>query len=125
MKSYNAVGYAIVAVYASACMVFAPTGSGSLLGLAIGALYFIVFWYLAGVYLADVLHLGIAHRSLNYADWFTKTVTIVNNLFEVYVDSDRQGEPAPPPLQAFGPSGRPEQASQRRILADAVPLPGS
>ena len=107
MKSYNAVGYAIIAMYAAACMLFAPPHLGPWLGLAIWAVYFGVFWYLAGVYLADVLHLGIAHRSLDYNANFTNAVTLINCLFGVYVDptawvnrhrlhhkhSDHEGDP--------------------------------
>ena len=33
-----------------------------------------------------MIHLGIAHRALDYKDWFIKTVTLVNNTFFVYVD---------------------------------------
>ena len=86
MKSYNAIGWAILAGYAVACMALAPAAIGPVWGLAIGAAYFIAFWFLAGVYLADVLHLGIAHRSLDFVSWFAKLVTLVNNLFGVYVD---------------------------------------
>lgn len=86
MKSYNAVGYAILIAYALACTAMAPETIGPAWGLAIGAAYFLAFWFLAGVYLADVLHLGIAHRSLDFEPWFVKTVTLLNNLFGVYVD---------------------------------------
>jgi stearoyl-CoA desaturase (delta-9 desaturase) len=41
---------------------------------------------MGGLYLADVLHLGIAHRSLDYKEWFVKAVTVVNNVFAIYVD---------------------------------------
>ncbi|HMD14620.1 MAG TPA: fatty acid desaturase, partial [Bacteroidota bacterium] len=37
-------------------------------------------------YLADVLHMGIAHRALDYKEWFIKAVTVVNNFFGIYVD---------------------------------------
>ena len=54
-----------------------------------------------------MLHLGVAHRALDYKPWFIKTITIVNNLFGVYVDptdwvnrhrlhhkhSDHEGDP--------------------------------
>ena len=30
--------------------------------------------------------MGIAHRSLDYKEWFIKTVTIANNIFGLYVD---------------------------------------
>jgi stearoyl-CoA desaturase (delta-9 desaturase) len=86
MKIDNAIGYAILAAYALACMAAAPAAIGTWGGLAIGAAYFLGFWFLAGVYLADVLHLGIAHRALDFKPWFVKLVTLVNNLFGVYVD---------------------------------------
>ena len=86
MKSYNAVGYAILLAYALACMAAAPEAIGPWGGLAIGVAYFLAFWFLAGVYLADVLHLGIAHRALDFKPWFVKLVTLTNNLFGVYVD---------------------------------------
>ncbi len=86
MKIYNAVGYAILALYVAACAYCAPPHLGPWLGVAIGVAYFGFFWFLAGVYLADVLHLGIAHRSLDYQDWFIKFVVLFNNIFGVYVD---------------------------------------
>lgn len=69
-----------------ACMYSAPSHVGPWMGLFIGAVYFIFCWFTAGLYLADVLHLGIAHRSLDYKPWFIKLVTIVNNVFGIYVD---------------------------------------
>lgn len=107
MKIYNLVGYSIVLAYGVGCLYFAPPHLGPWLGLLIGAAYFIAFWFLAGVYLADVLHLGIAHRALDYREWFIKLVTVTNNLFGLYVDptawvnrhrlhhkySDRPGDP--------------------------------
>ncbi len=55
-----------------ACMFFAPAHLGPWAGMLIGAAYFIFCWFLGGLYLADVLHLGIAHRSLDYKEWFIK-----------------------------------------------------
>ena len=86
MKIYNIYGYLIILAYALACMYFAPARLGPWLGLAIGAIYFIGCWFMAGLYLADVLHMGIAHRALDYRVWFIKAVTIVNNVFGIYVD---------------------------------------
>jgi len=85
MQRYNLIGYAILIVYVTACMWAAPAHIGPWWGLVIGLVYMTVFWFLAGVYLADVLHLGIAHRALNFKPWFIKAATIVNNLFGVYV----------------------------------------
>ena len=107
MKIYNAVGYLIMISYALACLYFAPPPIGPGIGLLIGAAYFLLFWFIAGVYLADVLHLGIAHRALDYKGWFIALVVIANNFFGLYVDpiawvnrhrlhhkhSDRPGDP--------------------------------
>jgi len=86
MKIYNIIGYSIILFYMLACMYFAPAHLGPWAGLLIGAAYFLFCWLVCGVYLADVLHLGIAHRSLDYKDWFMKLVTVVNNSFGLYVD---------------------------------------
>ncbi len=86
MKIYNVIGYLIILSYLLACMAFAPAHLGPWTALSIGVAYFVFFWFLAGVYLADVLHLGIAHRSLNFKKWFIECVVVVNNLFGVYVD---------------------------------------
>ena len=67
-------------------MYSAPAHLGPWTGLLISGVYFIFCWFLAGLYLADVLHLGIAHRSLDYKEWFIKFVTILNNTFGIYVD---------------------------------------
>jgi len=86
VKSYNAIGYLIILLYLVACMYSAPTQRGPWIGLLIGAAYFVFCWFVAGLYLADVLHLGIAHRSLDYKEWFIKLVSAVNNVFGIYVD---------------------------------------
>jgi stearoyl-CoA desaturase (delta-9 desaturase) len=54
--------------------------------MAIGFSYLLISWFLGGLYLSDVIHMGIAHRALDYKEWFVKTVTIVNNTVGVYVD---------------------------------------
>ena len=86
MKSYNAIGYLIIVLYMLACIYSAPAAVGGWRGLLIGATYFAFCWFTAGLYLADVLHLGIAHRSLDYKEWFIKLVGAVNNVFGIYVD---------------------------------------
>ena len=86
MKIYNITGYLIILLYMLACMYSATANLGPWIGLLIGAVYFIFCWFLAGLYLADILHLGIAHRSLDYKEWFIKAVTIVNNTFGIYVE---------------------------------------
>jgi fatty-acid desaturase len=86
LKIYNVTGYLIILLYMLACMYSAPSHLGPWLGLLTGGIYFIFCWFLAGLYLADVLHLGIAHRSLDYKEWFIKVVVVVNNTFGIYVD---------------------------------------
>jgi fatty-acid desaturase len=67
-------------------MFSAPTRLGPWKGLFIAGVYFIFVWFLGGLYLADILHLGIAHRALDYKEWFIKVVTVVTNVFAIYVD---------------------------------------
>jgi fatty-acid desaturase len=86
VKIYNVTGYLIVFLYTLACMYSAPAHLGPWTGLLIGAAYFLFCWFFGGLYLADILHLGIAHRSLDYKDWFIKAVTVVNNAFAIYVN---------------------------------------
>jgi len=86
LKSYSAAGYAIILVYAIACVYFAPPHIGPWRGLAIGAVYFIACWFIGGLYLSSVIHMGIAHRALDYKVWFIKTLTVVNNVFGVYIN---------------------------------------
>ena len=86
MRIYLLAGYATLAFYALACICLAPPHIGPWAGLSIGAAYFFIVWFVAGVYLSLVIHLGIAHRSLDYKEWFIKTITLVNNLFGVYVN---------------------------------------
>ena len=107
MRIYNAIGYAIIATYAAACMLAAPPAIGPGAGLAIGAAYFVVCWFVGGVYLSCVVHMGIAHRALDYRPWFVKAITVLNNTFGVYINpvtwvnrhrlhhafSDRPGDP--------------------------------
>jgi stearoyl-CoA desaturase (delta-9 desaturase) len=86
LKIYNAIGIAIILLYAAACVYLAPTQLGPWWSLAIGATYFLACWFVAGVYLSCVIHMGIAHRALDYKDWFVKGITVVNNAFGVYVN---------------------------------------
>jgi stearoyl-CoA desaturase (delta-9 desaturase) len=86
MKIYNLYGWALIVLYALGCMYFAPPWLGPWGGLGVGAAYFLVCWFMGGVYLSCVIHMGIAHRALDYKPWFLKTLTVVNNTFGVYVN---------------------------------------
>jgi fatty-acid desaturase len=85
MKIYNAVGYACLVLYAAASALLAPAHLGPWTGLAIGMAYLVVCWFFAGVYLSCVIHMGIAHRALDYKEWFVKSLSLVNNAFGVYI----------------------------------------
>ena len=86
MKIYNAVGYACLVLYATACIYFAPAHLGPWSGLAAGMAYLVACWFFAGLYLSCVIHMGIAHRALDYQEWFVQSLTLVNNAFGVYID---------------------------------------
>ncbi len=86
MKIYNLTGYLIILLYLLASTYSAPTHLGPWMGLLISGAYFIFCWFFAGLYLADLLHLGIAHRSLDYKEWFIKAVAVLNNIFGIYVN---------------------------------------
>jgi stearoyl-CoA desaturase (delta-9 desaturase) len=80
------VGYTIIFGYAAACLYFAPAHLGPWSGLAIGLAYLVVCWFFAGLYLSCVIHMGIAHRTLDYKEWFVKSLTLANNAFGVYIN---------------------------------------
>src|SRR5437667_11379094 len=85
MKIYSLMGYSVIVFYLLACTYSAPTQLGLWIGTLIGGAYLFFCWFLGGLYLADVLHLGIAHRSLDYKQGFIKAVTVVNSVFGIYV----------------------------------------
>lgn len=86
MKIYNIVGYTILVVYASVCLYFAPAHLSIWASLLIWAAYLIACWFSGGLYLSAVIHMGVAHRALEYKEWFIKAVTLANNTFGVYID---------------------------------------
>ena len=86
MKIYNVAGYLVILLYLAVCTYAAPAHLGPWMGLLIGGLYLGFCWFMGGLYLADVLHLGIAHRALDYKEWFMKAVTLTTNVFFIYVD---------------------------------------
>ena len=86
MKIYNVLGFATLALQLLISATLAPEALGPYWGMAVGFGYLLLSWFMGGLYLSDMIHLGIAHRALDYKDWFIKTVTLVNNAFFVYVD---------------------------------------
>ena len=86
MKAYNAIGFIILALAVAAPALLAPASWGPWLGMGIGVAYFLFVWFLAGVYLSDVIHMGITHQALDYKMWFVKTLVIVNNTIGIYIN---------------------------------------
>ena len=86
MKIYNLIGWCLILVYAVACAATAPASLGTAGALLVAAAYFLVTWFIGGVYLSCVIHMGVAHRALDYQPWFVKSITLVNNALFVYID---------------------------------------
>jgi fatty-acid desaturase len=86
LKTYNVIGFTILALSVAASALLAPQGLGPLGGMGVGILYLLLVWFLAGIYLSDVIHMGITHAALDYQPWFIKTVVLLNNTIGVYVD---------------------------------------
>src|SRR5207248_2548859 len=74
------------ALYAAGVFLLAPPALGPWRGPLIGMAYFLAIWFLCGVYLSDMLHMGIAHKALDYKIGFIYGVTLLNNTVGLYVD---------------------------------------
>ena len=46
----------------------------------------LVCWFVGGLYLSSVIHMGITHGALAYKEWFVKGLTVMNNTFAIYVN---------------------------------------
>jgi fatty-acid desaturase len=86
MKIYNVIGFSILALCMAVSAIFAPATLGPLKGMVVAACYFLFVWFLAGIYLSDVIHMGIAHGALDYKTWFIKAVVLLNNTIGIYVE---------------------------------------
>ena len=111
MRAYNVSGYGLLLVHALISALLAPPWLGPWMGLLFGMLYMLVLWFITGVYVSDILHMGIAHRALDFKPWFTQTLTLTQNIVGVYIDpsswvrrhrkhhahADREGDPSKVP----------------------------
>jgi len=86
MKIYNFIGYSLIGTHVLISGLFAPEKWGIALGEAFGLLYLIYIWFFGGLYLSDVLHMGIAHKTLNYREWFIKFITVFYNTTGIYIN---------------------------------------
>jgi sn-1 stearoyl-lipid 9-desaturase len=86
MRIYNVIGYSLLVAYTAACFYFAPPHLGPRTGLSIGAAYLLWCWFVGGLYLSSVIHMGITHGALAYKEWFVKGLTVVNNVCGIYIN---------------------------------------
>ncbi len=107
MRSYNILGYTIILFNILAAGLFAPSDWSFLAGAAVGFLYLSVLWFIGGVYAANILHMGISHKTLHFKEWFIKSVTVFYCTVGVYINptgwvnrhrhhhafSDHEGDP--------------------------------
>jgi len=107
LRIYNVVGFALLILHAAVSALLAPPQMGLGGGLAVGMLYLVFIWLVAGLYLPEILHMGIAHRALEFKSWFVQSITLLCNTVVIYVNpttwvnrhrhhhafSDRDGDP--------------------------------
>jgi len=107
MKTYNVVGLAAIALQLLLSATLAPDSLGPWWGMTVGFGYLLLLWFSGGLFISNILHMGISHRALEYKPWFLNTVMLVNNLVFLYVEpvrwtnlhrlhhkySDRDGDP--------------------------------
>lgn len=86
MRVYNVAGYALVIAHALVSALLAPPELGYWRGLSFGMLYLVFIWLVTGTYLSDVLHLGIAHRALDFKDPFVKVLALLNDTVGIYIN---------------------------------------
>jgi stearoyl-CoA desaturase (delta-9 desaturase) len=86
MKVYSLIGYLLIVLHVIAGGLVSPEGWGFLAG-ALGAFsYLLVVWFLAGIYLTDVIHMGVAHRALEFKPWFTQFISVLFNTLGIYIN---------------------------------------
>jgi len=86
MKSYNLIGYLLIALTALGGALFAPDGWGPWLGFAFSFGYLLLIWFFGGLYLTDIIHMGIAHKTLDYQPVFMKLVVLLWNTAGIYIN---------------------------------------
>ena len=86
MRAYTLVGCALLLAYAGGVMALAPEAWGPVGGLAVGLVYLAALWFLGGMYLSNVLHLGLAHGALDFRPAFIKTLVLAQNTLAIYIE---------------------------------------
>ena len=86
MRIYNLIGYSLIAFHIVVSDYAAPPEWGFATGVVVGLVYLIFMWFVGGLYLTDILHMGIAHKTLSYKRWFVHSVTLLYNTAGIYVN---------------------------------------
>jgi stearoyl-CoA desaturase (delta-9 desaturase) len=86
MKIYSLIGYGMLALHLLASGLTARPGRSFGTGVMIGFGYVVFIWFFGGMYISNVMHMGIAHKSLAFKPWFINFITLLYNTFGIYVD---------------------------------------
>jgi len=86
MKIYLVIGYVLIALNFFGSGLAAPPGRGFIWGSLTGMFYLMLVWFFGGIYISNILHMGIAHKSLSFSGWFVKFITVLYNTFGIYVN---------------------------------------
>ena len=86
-RIYNVSGYVTVVIALLAGTFLFPLHGDYVLSFGVTFGYYTLLWLLVGLYLGDVVHLGLAHRSLDVKPWFMYLITILNNTIGMYLNA--------------------------------------
>jgi len=86
MRIYNAAGYTILFLYLLLASIFAPSTWNPILGAGVAFIYLLFIWFFGGIYLAVIVHMGIAHRALDFNEGFIKLITLMYSTAGMYVN---------------------------------------
>jgi fatty-acid desaturase len=86
MRIYSLIGYGLIALHLMASGVTAPTDRGFGIGMMTGFWYLLFIWLFGGMYISNIMHMGIAHKSLSFKPWFLKSIVLGFNTFGIYVN---------------------------------------
>jgi stearoyl-CoA desaturase (delta-9 desaturase) len=114
-RHYIVIGYLVTGVAIAAGALLFPFHDSPLASLGLTVGYYALVWMLAGLYLANVVHLGLAHRAVDVKPWFLYAILIANHTLGCYLNlitwsnrhrlhhlySDRAGDPNKRPDDGF------------------------
>jgi len=86
MRVYNVMGYLLICLHVLVGGMLSPDQWGFALGAMVSFLYLLAIWFMAGIYLTDIIHMGVAHRSLNFKPGFVKFVSVLFNTVGIYIN---------------------------------------